>query len=143
MADLNKVILIGRTTHEIDERSFGYTTGGTARLNISIAVNRREKRGGEWADKVSFFDVTVWGKTAENIRPYLHRGKQIAVDGYLDQQRWEKDGVKYSKVVIIADNVQLLGGNENGQQSAPQAQQPAGDYQSAGSGDDFPEDIPF
>ena len=143
MADLNKVILIGRTTHEIDERSFGYTTGGTARLNISIAVNRREKRGGEWADKVSFFDVTVWGKTAENIKSYLHKGKQIAVDGYLDQQRWEKDGVKYSKVVIIADSVQLLGGNENGQQSAPQAQQPAGDYQSAGSGDDFPEDIPF
>ena len=143
MADLNKVILIGRTTHEIDERSFGYTTGGTARLNISIAVNRREKRNGEWADRVSYFDVTVWGKTAENIRPYLHKGKQIAVDGYLDQQRWEKDGVKYSKVVIIADNVQLLGGNENGQQSAPQAQQPAGEYQSAGSGDDFPEDIPF
>ena len=143
MADLNKVILIGRTTHEIDERSFGYTTGGTARLNISIAVNRREKRNGEWADRVSYFDVTIWGKTAENIKSYLHKGKQIAVEGYLDQQRWEKDGVKYSKVVIIADNVQLLGGNENGQQSAPQAQQPAGDYQSAGSGDDFPEDIPF
>ena len=139
MADVNKVILIGRTTHEIDERSFGYTTGGTARLNISIAVNRREKRNGEWADRVSYFDVTIWGKTAENIKPYLHKGKQIAVDGYLDQQRWEKDGVKYSKVVIIADSVQLLGGNE----SAPQAQQPAGEYQSAGSGDDFPEDIPF
>ena len=139
MADLNKVILIGRTTHEIDERSFGYTTGGTARLNISIAVNRREKRNGEWADRVSYFDVTIWGKTAENIKSYLHKGKQIAVEGYLDQQRWEKDGVKYSKVVIIADSVQLLGGND----SAPQAQQPAVDYQSVGSGDDFPEDIPF
>ena len=139
MTDLNNVIEIGRLTRDISERDFGYTTGGTARLNLSIAVNRSEKRGGEWADKVSFFDVTVWGKTAENIKPYMHKGKQIAIDGYLDQQRWEKDGVKYSKVVIIADNVQLLGGNE----SAPQAQQPAGDYQSAGSGDDFPEDIPF
>ena len=143
MTDLNSVIEIGRLTRDISERDFAYTTAGKARLNLSIAVNRSEKRGGEWADKVSFFDVTVWGKTAENIRPYLHKGKQIAVDGYLDQQRWEKDGVKYSKVVIIADNVQLLGGNENGQQSAPQAQQPAGDYQSAGSGDDFPEDVPF
>ena len=139
MTDLNHVIEIGRLTRDISDRDFAYTTAGKARLNLSIAVNRSEKRGGEWADKVSFFDVTVWGKTAENIRPYLHKGKQIAVDGYLDQQRWEKDGVKYSKVVIIADNVQLLGGNE----SAPQAQQPAGDYQSAGSGDDFPEDIPF
>ena len=143
MADLNHVIVIGRITRDIGERDFAFTTGGTARLNMSIAVNRSEKRGGEWAEKVSFFDVTVWGKTAENIKSYLHKGKQIAIDGYLDQQRWEKDGVKYSKVVIIADSVQLLGGNENGQQSAPQAQQPAGDYQSAGSGDGYPEDIPF
>ena len=143
MTDLNSVIEIGRLTRDISERDFTYTTGGTARLNLSIAVNRSEKRNGAWQDKVSYFDATVWGKTAENIRPYLHKGKQIAIDGYLDQQRWEKDGVKYSKVVIIADNVQLLGGNENGQQSAPQAQQPTGEYQSAGSGDDFPEDIPF
>ena len=139
MTDLNHVIEIGRLTRNISERDFGYTTGGTARLNLSIAVNRSVKKNGELIDSVSFFDVTVWGKTAENIKAYLHKGKQIAVDGYLDQQRWEKDGVKCSKVVIIADSVQLLGGNE----SAPQAQQPAGDYQSAGSGDDFPEDIPF
>ncbi len=142
MTDLNHVIEIGRLTRDISERDFGYTTGGTARLNLSIAVNLSEKRNGAWQDKVSYFDVTVWGKTAENIRPYLHKGKQIAIDGYLDQQRWEKDGQKFSKVVIIADSVQLLGGNDN-QQSAPQAQQPAGDYQSAGNGDDFPEDIPF
>ena len=139
MADVNSVILIGRTTHEIDERSFGYTTGGTARLNISIAVNRREKRNGEWTDRVSYFDVTVWGKTAENIKPYLNKGKQIAVDGHLDQQRWEKDGQKFSRVVIIADQVQLLGGKDAGapapQQSSPQQQ--------TFDGDDFPEDIPF
>ena len=142
MTDLNHVIEIGRLTRDISERDFAYTTAGKARLTLSIAVNRSEKRNGAWQDKVSYFDVTVWGKTAENIRPYLHKGKQIAIDGYLDQQRWEKDGVKYSKVVIIADNVQLLGGNENGQQSAPQAQQPAGDYSDADGGD-FSEDIPF
>ena len=139
MTDLNHVIEIGRLTRDISERDFGYTKGGTARLNLNIAVNRSEKRGGEWADKVSFFAVTVWGKTAENIKPYMHKGKQIAVNGYLDQQRWEKDGQKFSKVVIVANTVQLLGGNENN--AAPQ--EPAGDYQSAGSGDDFPEDIPF
>ena len=139
MTDLNHVIEIGRLTRDIGEREFSYTTGGTARLNLSIAVNRSVKKNGAWTDSVSYFDVTVWGKPAENIKPYLHKGKQIAVDGFLDQQRWEKDGQKFSKVVIIADNVQLLGGNE----SAPQAQQPAGEYQSAGNGDDFPEDIPF
>lgn len=143
MTDMNHVIVIGRLTRDIGERDFAYTTGGTSRLNLSIAVNRSVKKNGAWTDSVSYFDVTVWGKTAENIKAYIHKGKQIAVDGYLDQQRWEKDGQKYSKVVIIANNVQLLGGNDNGQQSAPQAQQPAGDYQSAGSGDDFPEDLPF
>ena len=143
MNDLNNINVIGRMTRDIDQRDFAYTTGGTARLNLSIAVTRSAKKNGAWTDSVSYFDVTVWGKTAENIKAYLHKGKQIAVDGYLDQQRWEKDGQKYSKVVIIADSVQLLGGNDNGQHSTPQVQQPAGEYQSAGSGEDFSEDIPF
>ena len=139
MTDLNHVIELGRLTRDIGERDFGYTTGGTARLNLSIAVNRSVKKNGAWTDSVSYFDVTVWGKPAENIKQYLHKGKQIAVDGFLDQQRWEKDGQKFSKVVIVANTVQLLGGNENNQQT----QEPAGDYAPAGSGDDFPEDLPF
>ena len=141
MTDINDLVIIGRLVRDISGCDFGYTTGGTARLNLSIAVNRSEKRGGTWTDKASFFDVTVWGKTAENIKSYLYKGKQIAVDGHLDQQRWEKDGKKFSKVVIVADSVQFLGGNENAQQSAPQ--QPAEGYAPAGSGDDFPEDMPF
>ena len=139
MTDLNHVIEIGRLTRDIGERDFGYTTGGTARLNLSIAVNRSVKKNGAWTDSVSYFDVTVWGKPAENIKQYLHKGKQIAVDGFLAQQRWEKDGQKFSKVVIVANTVQLLGGNESNQQT----QEPAGDYAPAGSGDDFPEDLPF
>ena len=144
MTDLNHVIEIGRLTRDISERDFGYTTGGTARLNLSIAVNRREKCNGAWQDKVSYFDVTVWGKTAENIKSYLRKGKQIAVYGYLDQQRWEKDGVRYSKVCIIANNVQLLGGNEAQGAAQPTApQEPAGDYSDADGGDDFPFEIPL
>lgn len=141
MTDLNHVIEIGRLVRDISGSDFGYTTGGTARLNLSIAVNRSEKRGGQWTDKASFFDVTVWGKTAENIKSYLHKGKQIAVDGHLDQQRWEKDGKKYSKVCIVANAVQLLGGNENGMQD--RTPQQAQCYQDAGAGDEFPEDVPF
>lgn len=137
MTDINRLAIIGRLTR--DPENLAYTASGTARLNISIAVNRSEKRGGEWADKASFFDVTVWGKTAENVRPYLSKGKQIAVDGYIEQQRWEKDGQKFSRVVIVANSVQLLGGKD-GTQDAPRQ---AGGYSDAGSGDDFPEDVPF
>ena len=142
MTDINHLTVIGRVVRDVVGNEFGYTAGGTARLNMSVAVNRSEKRGGEWADKASFFDITVWGKTAENIRPHIVKGKQIAVDGYLDQQRWEKDGKKFSKVIIVANQVQLLGGKDaNGTQGAT-AQQAQG-YQDGESGGGFPEDIPF
>ena len=138
MTDINTLTIIGRLVR--DPEAIAYTSGGTARLNISVAVNRREKRGGDWSDRASFFDITIWGKTAENIKPYLVKGKQIAVEGYLDQQRWEKDGQKFSRVCIVANNVQLLGGKDGAREATPQQ---AGGYTDAGSGDDFPEDIPF
>lgn len=134
MTDINTLTIIGRLTSNYD---LAYTAGGTARLNLSIAVNRSQKSGGEWSDKASFFDVTVWGKTAENISPYLSKGKQIAVQGYLDQQRWEKDGQRFSKVCIIAEQVQLLGGKDTG------VKQQAQGYTEAGNDDDFQEEIPF
>jgi len=71
---------------------------------------------------VSFFDVTIWGKTAENLKPYLVKGKQIAVDGYLKQDRWQKDGQNFSKVNIVANSVQLLGGGTSAPESAPAPQ---------------------
>ena len=160
MTDLNHVVLIGRLTRDLgtDERSFGYVSNGQARASVSIAVNRSKKEGEQWVDEVSYFDVTIWGKTAENLKPYLTKGKQIAIDGYLKQDRWEKDGQKFSKIVINANNVQLLGGKGEGGQFSPTGGAPkfqpnnsgssgsSGGYQSESFGDtgsDFPEDIPF
>ncbi|MBO4532628.1 MAG: single-stranded DNA-binding protein [Treponema sp.] len=160
MTDLNHVVLIGRLTKDLgtDERSFGYISSGQARANISIAVNRSRKNGDTYVDEVNYFDVTIWGKTAENLKPYLLKGKQIAIDGYLKQDRWEKDGQKQSKVVVVANNVQLLGGKGDGAGSVPSGApkfQPnsaasndgfSGGYQSESfgeTGSDFPEDIPF
>lgn len=160
MTDLNHVTLIGRLTRDVgaDERSFAYLPSGQARANLSVAVNRSRKNGDQWVDEVSYFDVTLWGKQAESLKPYLTKGKQIAVEGYLRQDRWEKDGQKNSKVSITATNVQLLGGkSESG--SAPQQtggyapkfqpkqnpdSNPAPDVTPYG-GDTggFPEDIPF
>ena len=112
MTDLNHVVLIGRLTQDLgdDERSFGYVGNGQARANVSIAVNRSKKSGEEWVEEVSYFNITIWGKTAENLKPYLTKGKQICVEGHLKQDRWEKDGKKESRINIIADQVQLLGG---------------------------------
>lgn len=163
MTDLNHVVLIGRLTQDLgsDERSFGYVGNGQARANVSIAVNRSKKNGDQWVEEVNYFNITIWGKTAENLKPYLTKGKQICVEGHLKQDRWEKDGQKQSRVTIVADQVQLLGGrgdNSQGSGSAGGAPrfQPAnnvgqnggfsGGYSSEPFGDtgsDFPEDIPF
>ena len=138
--DLNNYSVIGRMTRDLDERAFLYTGNGKARLNISIAVNDG------YGDKqyTSYFDVVVWGKTAENIKPYLGKGKQICINGRLRQDRWESNGQKNSRVVIVAETVQLLGGRDNSagsggnnQQTAPQRPQ---DYDNGG---EFSEDIPF
>lgn len=166
--DLNHVVLVGRITRDVgnDERSFGYIGNGQARANVSIAVNRSRKdsASGNWVEEANFFDVTIWGKQAENLKPYLTKGKQIAVDGYLKQDRWEKDGQKFSRVSIVANNVQLLGGRSDGGQGsgsfaggASGGFQPRPDFNPepapsmggfgndsfGGVGNDFPEDIPF
>lgn len=162
MTDINHVVLVGRLTRDVgsDARSFGYLPNGQARANVSIAVNRSKKQGDQWIDEASFFDVTIWGKQAEGLKPYLLKGKQIAIDGYLRQDRWEKDGVTRSRVTITANNVQLLGGKSDGGQSpcggyasqnsrvtqAKPAQKQWGpdEFVNGGaSGNDFPEDIPF
>ena len=127
-------------TRDLDERAFAYTSNGKARLNISIAVND----GYGDNQYTSYFDVVVWGKTAENIKPYLGKGKQICINGRLRQDRWESNGQKNSRVVIVAETVQLLGGRDNGAGSGGNYQQPAQQQAPAyNDGMDFPEDIPF
>lgn len=114
MADVNNVTIIGRLTRDAELK---YTAGGFAIASLAIAVNRRKKDGDQWVEEVSFFDVTLYGKSAESLKQYLVKGKQIAVVGELRQDRWEKDGQKFSKVIIAANNVQLLGGNSGGNNS--------------------------
>lgn len=159
MTDINKVIVIGNLTRDVatDERSFGYTANGTARANISIAVNRSVKKGEQWEDEVSYIDVTVWGKTAENLKPYFVKGQKVAVSGYLKQDRWEKDGQKFSKLSVVADQVQLVGerkadsngGNpsyaENNNSGTKPAFSPNNSPDSFQGYDDngFSEDVPF
>ena len=137
--DVNHVILIGRCTRD---SALTYTSGGMAVCKFAIAVNRRKKNGDQWVDEVSFFDIACFGKTAESLNQYLQKGKQVAVDGSLHQDRWEQDGQNRSRVVINADNIQLLGGNEQRgeqRQSAPADQ----GHHGSSAQQDFQSDIPF
>jgi single-strand DNA-binding protein len=101
--DMNTWQGIGRLTRDPVVKQVG---ADLSVCELGLAVGDRKK--GE--DVVSFFDVVAFGKTAEVLEQYAGKGKQIAVRGRLEQQRWEKDGQKRSKVVIVADRVQLLGG---------------------------------
>ena len=138
--DLNNYSVIGRMTRDLDERAFAYTPNGKARLNISIAVND----GYGDNQYTSYFDVVVWGKTAENIKPYLGKGKQICINGRLRQDRWESNGQKNSRVVIVAETVQLLGGRDNGAVSGGNNHQPTQQQApDSDNGGEFSEDLPF
>jgi single-strand DNA-binding protein len=108
--DINRVTLIGRLVRDAELK---YTDNGQAVSKFTIAVNRKKKDGDTWTDEASFFDVTLWGRQAEGLSPYLLKGKQIAVDGELRQDRWQQDGQNRSKVAIIANSVELLGGGSD------------------------------
>ncbi len=160
MTDLNKIILIGRLTQDCgaDEKSFQYVGNGIAKAFVSIAVNRSIKKNGEWVEETSYFNITIWGRTAENLKPYLTKGKQICVRGYVQQDRWvDNDGNKKSRVSLVADSVQLLGGNNQNNGNNFQNNN-GGNFQNGGNNNgnnqnyndyadgyngDFPEDIPF
>lgn len=108
MNDINKVTIIGRLTKDAEMHNFNEDFGV---LQFSIAVNTTTKKDGEYADKANFFNVKKPGKCSylSNLNSLLLKGKQIAVEGHLEQDRWEKDGVKNSAVSIVAEQIQLLG----------------------------------
>ncbi|GMO29908.1 MAG: hypothetical protein Pg6A_18520 [Termitinemataceae bacterium] len=105
--DVNHVVLIGRLTRDAE---YKVLPSGQGVCNFAIAVNRRKKVGDQWEDEANYFDIVLWGKQADSINRYLVKGKQVGIDGELRQDRWVQEGQNRSKVVISANNVQLLGG---------------------------------
>ena len=140
--DLNTVALIGRLTREAELK---YTPSGVAIGTFSVAVNRSVKKNGNWTDEASFFECTVFGKSAENLKQYLVKGQQVAIQGELKQDRWESDGQTRSKITVVADNIQLIGGKKTSMQGTyeSQSQQYAMASGHDSQDDSFPEQLPF
>jgi single-strand DNA-binding protein len=139
--NVNSVVLVGNLTRDPELR---HTPSGTAVTTLRIAVNDRVKRGEEWQDAAYYFDVTVWGRTAENCAQYLSKGRPVAVQGKLTWREWDaQDGTKRQSVEVVADNVQFLGGGREGGDGGGQfvpsgASQPSADFPSAPADDDIP-----
>src|SRR5271157_3908330 len=102
MANLNKVMLIGRLTRDPEERVF--SNGGKV-ASFGFAVNNRKKNptSGEWEDESVFIDVKAFNrdtgrKLADTVMNYLRKGHQAFIEGHLVFEQWEKDGQKQSKL---------------------------------------------
>ena len=110
MASFNKVILLGNLTRDPEVR---YTPKGSAVCDLGVAVNRvYTTDSGEKREEATFVDVTFWGRTAEVAGEYLKKGRPIFIEGRLQLDSWEdkQSGQKRSKLKVIGETMQLLGG---------------------------------
>jgi len=124
MANFNKVLLMGNLTRDPEVR---YTPKGTATATIGLAVNRTwTSEGGEKKEEVTFVDVEVWGRQAETIGQYMSKGRPIFIEGRLKLDQWDdkESGQKRSKLKVVLESFQFLGGPKGG---AEFRDQPPGD----------------
>ena len=116
-SSVNKVILIGRLGKDPDIR---YTPGGSAVANFSIATDESYKdKNNEKQKKTEWHNLVVWGNSVDAfVKPYLHKGDLVYVEGKLQTRSWEKDGVKkYTTEINVTDIKGLVTGN--GESAAP------------------------
>lgn len=110
--DINRVLLVGRLTRDPELRQTG---SGTSYCRISIANNRNYTMNGERKEETSFFNCTAWGRQAEIINQYCRKGKQVAIDGRLQQRSWQdQGGQNRSTVDVVIERLQLLGSSGDG-----------------------------
>ena len=113
MANLNKVMLIGRLTRDPEIRTF--SNGGKV-ANFGFAVNNRRKNQatGQWEDEPVFIDMAVFnrgemGRQADLAEQYLRKGRQVFIEGHLKFDQWtSQDGQKRSKLSVVVDSFQFL-----------------------------------
>ena len=129
MPNLNKVMLIGNLTRDPEIK---YTPKGTAIAAFGLAVNRNyTTESGEKREEVTFIDLEAYARLAEIIGEYCKKGRPIFVEGRLKLDTWDdkQSGQKRSKMKVIVETMQLLGGREGGPGGGG-----GGDYEGGHSG---------
>lgn len=109
-ASFNRVFLMGNLTRDPELR---YTSNGQAVTTLGLAINRRYRdRDDQWQEEVTFVDIDVWGRQAETSSEYLRKGRAAFIEGRLKLDQWEdrNTGQRRSKLKVVADRVQFLGG---------------------------------
>jgi single-strand DNA-binding protein len=144
MANLNKVLLLGNVTRDPEVR---YTPKGSAVCDLGVAVNRAYTTdSGEKREEVTFVDVTLWGRTAEVASEYLKKGRPVFVEGRLQMDTWDdkQTGQKRTRLRVVADNMQLLGGRPPGGAEGPgESRQTSSPPKKSASSEPDEDEIPF
>ncbi|MFT4637789.1 MAG: single-strand DNA-binding protein [Verrucomicrobiales bacterium] len=125
MASVNKVILIGNLTRTPELR---YTPKGTAVTEVSLACNRKYRVDNEMREEVTYVEITFWGAQAETISKYLEKGSPLYCEGRLRLESWDdkETGKKRSKLSVVGENFQFLGGGRGGGASGPMNEEDGG-----------------
>jgi len=123
MANVNKVMLLGNITRDLEVR---YTPKGTAVCDLGMAVNRiRTGDNGERIEEVTYVDVTLWGRQAELAGQYLGKGRSVFIEGRLQLDQWDDKatGQKRQRLRVVGENMQFIGGQGGGGGNAPSSAQ--------------------
>lgn len=100
-------MLIGNAGKDSELR---YMASGTPQAKFSLAVNNRVKKDDAWEDQTEWFNILIWGNTAERVSQFITKGKQLYIEGRLQTRSWDgDDGVKHYMTEVVAQTVQLLG----------------------------------
>jgi|TARA_B100000029_G_scaffold483259_1_gene534269 single-strand DNA-binding protein len=156
MANFNKVILVGNLTRDPELR---HIPSGTAVTDLGLAVNRNwtDRNTNQKNEETTFVDITCWGRTAEIACEYLRKGRPVLIEGRLQMDSWDdrETGQKRTKLKVVCDNLQMLGGRGDGNsggggggggyyesapQSAPSEPAPVAENPAANPPDD---EVPF
>jgi single-strand DNA-binding protein len=103
--NINSCVLVGRLTRDIEVRQIA---NGTSLGKLSLAVSERVKKGEEWEDRPSYFDLTLWGKRAESLAKWLTKGTIVSATCTATQDRWEHEGKKQSKVTFKVNDISFV-----------------------------------
>jgi single-strand DNA-binding protein len=105
---INRVVMVGRLTRDVELRSL---PSGRSVASLRIACNSSRKDGDQTTERPNYFDVTVYGTSAESVARYTGKGSRVGIDGRLEWREWETaEQQRRQAVSVVADVVQFLDG---------------------------------
>lgn len=107
---MNQITLTGNLGKDPELR----TVGDTQLTTFSVASSETYTKNGEKVTKTEWHTVKAWGRTAEVIAQYFKKGSKILLTGKLEYEKWETDGKKNERAVIVLRTFEFIGGNNNG-----------------------------